>query len=212
MGWRRVRDCAEALRSCEGATTVTSPIGVTAWTSARRPAAWMPSSLVTRIRGLFEFSGMERSARAKHLSKFFKNYRERKMVGTTGFEPATSRTPSVRATRLRYVPTAFEKGQDSEKFFVQIEEEFALRARGWLAMSASCRRVRMICTSFASYAGVCSISGGLIGEMFAGTDDGETLFVEKPLDFENGFDVLAAIKAMSTGAFHGLKRGNSVSQ
>jgi hypothetical protein len=29
----------------------------------------------------------------------------RKMVGTTGFEPATSRTPSVRATRLRYVPT-----------------------------------------------------------------------------------------------------------
>ena len=28
-----------------------------------------------------------------------------RMVGTTGFEPATSRTPSVRATRLRYVPT-----------------------------------------------------------------------------------------------------------
>ena len=27
------------------------------------------------------------------------------MVGTTGFEPATSRTPSVRATRLRHVPT-----------------------------------------------------------------------------------------------------------
>src|SRR6266851_4555399 len=31
----------------------------------------------------------------------------REMVGTTGFEPATSRTPSVRATRLRYVPTVF---------------------------------------------------------------------------------------------------------
>ena len=29
------------------------------------------------------------------------------MVGTTGFEPATSRTPSVRATRLRYVPTVY---------------------------------------------------------------------------------------------------------
>src|SRR5262245_52489732 len=27
------------------------------------------------------------------------------MVGTTGFEPATSRTPSVRATRLRHVPS-----------------------------------------------------------------------------------------------------------
>jgi hypothetical protein len=29
-----------------------------------------------------------------------------KMVGTTGFEPATSPTPRVRDTRLRYVPTA----------------------------------------------------------------------------------------------------------
>src|SRR2546423_13833808 len=29
----------------------------------------------------------------------------RKMVGTTGFEPATSRTPSVRATRLRHGPS-----------------------------------------------------------------------------------------------------------
>jgi hypothetical protein len=29
-----------------------------------------------------------------------------RMVGTTGFEPATSRTPSVRATRLRHVPTS----------------------------------------------------------------------------------------------------------
>ena len=28
-----------------------------------------------------------------------------KMVGTARFELATSRTPSVRATRLRYVPT-----------------------------------------------------------------------------------------------------------
>src|SRR5271168_4262734 len=68
------------------------------------------------------------------------------MVGTTGFEPATSRTPSVRATRLRYVPTActarsvslaFEKGQDGEEFFVQIEEEFALLAGG--SFAAGCR-------------------------------------------------------------------------
>ena len=68
------------------------------------------------------------------------------MVGTTGFEPATSRTPSVRATRLRYVPTAFtvcsvslafEKGQDGEEFFVQIEQEFALSLRG--SFAARCR-------------------------------------------------------------------------
>ncbi len=30
---------------------------------------------------------------------------EEEMVGTARFELATSRTPSVRATRLRYVPT-----------------------------------------------------------------------------------------------------------
>ena len=68
------------------------------------------------------------------------------MVGTTGFEPATSRTPSVRATRLRYVPTActvcsvslaFEKGQDGEEFFVQIEEKFALSLRGGFAASGA---------------------------------------------------------------------------
>ena len=55
------------------------------------------------------------------------------MVGTTGFEPATSRTPSVRATRLRYVPTdlgsvslVFEKGQDSEELFAQIQKHLAI--------------------------------------------------------------------------------------
>ena len=30
---------------------------------------------------------------------------EKEMVGAPGFEPGTSRTPSVRATRLRYAPT-----------------------------------------------------------------------------------------------------------
>jgi hypothetical protein len=41
----------------------------------------------------------------------------KKMVGTTGFEPATSRTPSVRATRLRYVPTGklTATGQGNQK-------------------------------------------------------------------------------------------------
>ena len=58
------------------------------------------------------------------------------MVGTTGFEPATSRTPSVRATRLRHVPTAsensvspaFKEGQGGQKLFAKIEQAFALRA------------------------------------------------------------------------------------
>jgi hypothetical protein len=32
---------------------------------------------------------------------------KKKMVGATGFEPVTTRTPSVCATRLRYAPTGF---------------------------------------------------------------------------------------------------------
>src|SRR5229473_5116433 len=37
------------------------------------------------------------------------------VVGTTGLEPATSRTPSVRATRLRYVPTAAARAEPPPK-------------------------------------------------------------------------------------------------
>ncbi len=33
-----------------------------------------------------------------------------KMVGATGFEPATARTPSVCATMLRYAPNVFCEG------------------------------------------------------------------------------------------------------
>src|SRR5260221_12847657 len=74
----------------------------------------------------------------------------KEVVGTTGFEPSTSRTPSVRATRLRYVPTAatrvephlnlarigphstatsvspaFKKRQGSAQRGAQIEQHFA---------------------------------------------------------------------------------------
>ena len=38
------------------------------------------------------------------------------MVGATGFEPATSRTPSVCATRLRYAPT----GQELARQFITL--------------------------------------------------------------------------------------------
>ena len=34
------------------------------------------------------------------------------MVGAAGFEPATSRTPSVRATRLRHAPTAVQSWRE----------------------------------------------------------------------------------------------------
>src|SRR2546426_4174918 len=58
---------------------------------------------------------------------------ERKMVGTTGFEPATSRTPSVRATRLRHVPTAtfrvspaFQQGQERAQSVAQIKQHLEI--------------------------------------------------------------------------------------
>jgi hypothetical protein len=68
------------------------------------------------------------------------------VVGTTGFEPATSRTPSVRATRLRHVPTvnagwansprrisngvfslslAFQKRQECPQRIAQVEQDFS---------------------------------------------------------------------------------------
>src|SRR5208282_5393520 len=64
------------------------------------------------------------------------------MVGAPGFEPGTSRTPSVRATRLRYAPTdaatnrrkynnstvslAFEQRQETAQRIAQIQQHFAV--------------------------------------------------------------------------------------
>src|SRR5580704_2874774 len=144
------------------------------------------------------------------------------MVGTTGFEPATSRTPSVRATRLRYVPTActgcsvslaFEKGQDGEEFFVQIEEKFALSLRG--SFAAGRRGVgvrgRTDCTAIARGGGVaCRVVAVFLAaffEVFARSGDRKTFVVEQALDFENGFDVFAAVEAMAAGTLHGLQHG-----
>ena len=44
------------------------------------------------------------------------------LVGTTGFEPATSRTPSVRATRLRHVPSKLFQ-YDPKKFVVKSADQ-----------------------------------------------------------------------------------------
>src|SRR5262245_22759092 len=49
-GWSRVKEWPEPLRSRSGATTWTSPSPATVRSSAARPAARMPSSLVSRKR------------------------------------------------------------------------------------------------------------------------------------------------------------------
>jgi hypothetical protein len=131
----------------------------------------------------------------------------------------------VRATRLRYVPTActgcsvslaFEKGQDGEEFFVQIEEKSALSLRGCFApgrRSVSVRG-RTDCAAIARSGCVGGCAFGVFAmflaalfEMFARAGDGEALFVEEALDFENSFDVFAAVKAMAAGALYRLQHG-----
>jgi hypothetical protein len=52
IGCRSVSDCAAALRSLSGATTLIVPRPSSAATSARSPSAWIPSSFVIRIFGI----------------------------------------------------------------------------------------------------------------------------------------------------------------
>src|SRR5690349_13776799 len=91
------------------------------------------------------------------------------MVGTTGFEPATSRTPSVRATRLRYVPTAakisvslvFEKRQESAQRIAQVKQGLAVDAGEWIDFGGA-RRLSSRCACFVQFR-VAARRGGRIG-------------------------------------------------
>jgi len=88
---------------------------------------------------------------------------------------------------------------------VQIEQEFALRARCRLATNRRSRRFGMSFAprvrSLSSVVTTCEIS-----KMLAGAGDRETFLVEEALDFENGFDVVAAVEAMAAGTFYRLER------
>ena len=143
------------------------------------------------------------------------------MVGTARFELATSRTPSVRATRLRYVPTgnltttrrniergriavasaltrlspAFEKRQESMQRIAQIEQHFAaqqLRRTVRGAMGASARR----------FAGAV-----LIAKTAARAGNRESFIVEQALDAEDHVHILLAIEAAAAFALDGFEHG-----
>src|SRR5437899_8816405 len=146
---------------------------------------------------------------------------EEKMVGTTGFEPATSRTPSVRATRLRYVPTGkltatgqqnqkaesgegistskvsppFEQRQESAQRIAQIQQHFAAKK-----LRRAFRRMP-----------VAHVFGFEISFMLAQKPprarDGEPFVVEQPLDAEDHVHVVLAVEAMAAGALDGLQHG-----
>src|SRR5437016_3001379 len=145
------------------------------------------------------------------------------MVGTTGFEPATSRTPSVRATRLRYVPTdkltatgrksegrigegistskvspPFEQRQESAQRIAQIEQHLAAQQLGLLLGVRSGRsapRVFKICRA------------RFLAKVPAGARNREPVVVEEPLDAEDHVDIFLAVEAKAAGAFQRLEHG-----
>ena len=90
---------------------------------------------------------------------------------------------------------------------MQIEEEFALGARGRVGARGSDGGAFVVRTARGGFANGYSIAGGLIGQMLAGANDGEAFVVEQALDFEDGFDVFATVEAMAAGTFYRLERG-----
>src|SRR6266566_9012682 len=106
---RKACRLAELMFGCVQATTGGSPgIGGGPFFKSERLISGGPPAGPRRF--------LSTSNHAVMMSKIARTARDRifhkreiavsiRMVGTTGFEPATSRTPSVRATRLRYVPT-----------------------------------------------------------------------------------------------------------
>src|SRR6266700_6680976 len=142
------------------------------------------------------------------------------MVGTARFELATSRTPSVRATRLRYVPTgnltttrqnregriavasaltrlspAFEKRQESVQRVTQIEQHPAAKQlrpalRGVIRAAAR------------------NVVSALFSQVAARSGDGVALIVKQPLDAEDHVHVLLAIDAAARIILGRLEHGN----
>ena len=109
---------------------------------------------------------------------------------------ATSRL----ALPLVSVSLAFEKGQDSEQFLVQVEQKFAVRARGKLAsvpVRVGVERRAAAESPMVYRALRCVIAATVFGKMFSGARDRESFFVEQALDLENGLDVLAAVEAVA---------------
>src|SRR6266403_766101 len=146
---------------------------------------------------------------------------EEEMVGTTGFEPATSRTPSVRATRLRYVPTGkltatgqgnqkaesgegistskvsppFEQRQECAERIAQIQQHLAAqKLRGPFRRMIGASRLRFD-------------SAIVLAEMPPSARDSESLVVEQPLDAKDHVHVILAVEAMTAGALDRLQHG-----
>lgn len=87
---------------------------------------------------------------------------------------------------------------------MQIEQEFALRARGRLRAGAARACFGMVRAAAGGGIGAHAVSGSLFSKMFARADNSKTFIVEKALDFKNCFNILAAIQPMAAGTFYRL--------
>src|SRR4029434_10047565 len=96
------------------------------------------------------------------------------LVGTRGFEPPTTRTPSVCATRLRYVPTVrritlglpLKQSQDVAEIVAHLREDLVT---------------------------VRSLDGAAFRQLPASTRDCKTAIVKQVLNLQHHLHVLAAV-------------------
>src|SRR6266481_3380012 len=138
------------------------------------------------------------------------------MVGTARFELATSRTPSVRATRLRYVPTgavtlngrkltnstvslAFEQRQETAEGIAQVEQHFAIQFHRFTFGYSGCGEL--------FHRGFQSTAVFEVAQVAAGAGYREAFVVEQALDLQHQVDVLLAVEAITLAALHRLQHG-----
>jgi len=105
------------------------------------------------------------------------------------------------------VSLAFEKGQDRQKLFVEIEQELLMSARCGTMFRGNDWRLNNFP---ARYARCCRRSAAVLSsmlcEVLARARNRKAFFVEQALDFKDCFDILAAVKAVAAGALYRLKR------
>src|SRR5262249_10897130 len=122
------------------------------------------------------------------------------MVGAPGFEPGTSRTPSVRATRLRYAPTnpilprsrLFEKRQERPQRIAHIEQQLAIQQLV-RTMPRRNRRAFLCAAAFA--------------QMTPRAGNRKTLVVEQPLDLQDQLHVFFVVEPPTVRTLLRLQHG-----
>src|SRR5260370_21176566 len=140
---------------------------------------------------------------------------KRKMVGTTGFEPATSPTPRVRDTRLRYVPTvqlrsglysfirlslAFEKRQESAQRISQVQQHLPAQELRRSLSHATTRRTATAGPTFALARAI------LLAQMPPRSRNREPLVIHQPLNPQHHLHIFLPVKPVPARTLHRLQR------